>query len=59
MNTARVSSADFIVERIVGSIVVEESGPTGAEGRFTIAGRYREIGVVRCLRASGRFSTRP
>jgi len=53
-----MSEVDFVVAPFTGSVDVEESDSSGVVGTLTTEGRYRFDGVVRCMRASSRFSTR-
>jgi hypothetical protein len=53
-----MSEGDFVTEPFVGTLHIEESDSTGVEGTFTIEGRYRWAGQVRCMSATSRFSSR-
>lgn len=54
-----MSEADFVPTPFTGTITIEESTAAGVVGRFDLAeGRYLFDGVLRCMTASGRFSTR-
>jgi hypothetical protein len=53
-----MSEADFVVEPFTGSVDIEESDSSGVVGTLSTEGRYRYDGVLRCMRANSRFSTR-
>jgi len=54
-----MSEAGFVTAPFTGSITIEESDSTGVVGRFDLAeGQYLFDGVLRCMAASGRFSSR-
>ena len=54
-----MSEVDFVVEPFTGSVQIEESDSSGVVGTLTTEGRYRYDGVLRCMWAASRFSTRP
>ena len=53
-----MSDEGFVTQPFTGAIRIEESDSTGVIGTLTTEGRYMYDGVVRCLSAVGRFSTR-
>jgi hypothetical protein len=53
-----MSEADFVAEPFAGSVHIEESDSSGVVGTLTTEGRYRYDGVLRCMSAASRFSTR-
>ncbi|HET9726040.1 MAG TPA: hypothetical protein VFP28_03925 [Gemmatimonadales bacterium] len=48
----------FVVAPFVGSVHIEASDSSGVVGTLIVQGSYRYDGVLRCMWASGRFSTR-
>jgi hypothetical protein len=54
-----MTEAGFVTASFTGSITIEESDSTGVVGRFDLGeGQYLFDGVLRCMSASGRFSSR-
>jgi len=53
-----MSEVDFVVEPFTGWMDIEESDSSGVVGTLSTEGRYRYDGVLRCMRATSRFSTR-
>ena len=53
-----MSEVGFVVEPFTGSVEIEESDSSGVVGTLITEGQYRFDGVIRCMRASSRFSTR-
>jgi hypothetical protein len=53
-----MSEVNFVVEPFTGSVTIEESDSSGVVGTLTTEGSYRFDGIVRCMRAASRFSSR-
>jgi hypothetical protein len=54
-----MSDVGFVTEPFTGEITIEESDASGVVGRFSLnEGRYLFDDELRCMSASGRFSTR-
>jgi hypothetical protein len=54
-----MSEVGFVTAPFTGTITIEESDATGVVGRFDLAeGQYLFDGGLRCMAASGRFSSR-
>jgi hypothetical protein len=53
-----MSESGFVIEAFAGSVRIEESDASGVIGTLTTQGRYQYDGVLHCMSAAGRFSTR-